>query len=694
MQSTPEPDAKRAAELCEKLREYAYQYYVLDSPTVSDAEYDALFRELQALEQAHFELATPDSPTRKVGGVVLPQFAAVQHSVPMYSLDNALSDEEFRAFDERVRKLLKHGGQGDDLEYLCELKLDGLAITLDYQDGSLVRGATRGDGTTGEDVTENLRTIRGLPLRLREPFSGTVRGEVFMRTADFERMNARRSAADEPTFANPRNVAAGSIRQLDSRISASRPLSIYLYSIVNAHFEYGLQSQTETLDYLIRLGFPVNNERRLCEDVSAVMAYHDEIARLRELYWGEDKDALPYAIDGLVVKVNQIELWDKLGFTATAPRFMIAFKWPEFEAATRLHGVTFQISRNGVLSPVAELEPVQVGGVTVSRATLHNLDEIRRLDVLVGDQVYVKRGGEVIPKITGRTARERDGLEQPIAYPDACPSCGSRVVHDERAHNLACANRDCPGRLAQRLAYFASRDVMDIEGLSEKTAKKLVDAGLVTDTNGLYGLSREELHGVEGFAEISVDNLLAAITSTRKQPLWRVIVALEIPQIGAQTAKLLARRFGSVEGLQAASQDELKQVSGVGPLLAQEITTWFADRRNRELVARLQHAGLRVSEETQAVGGTRVFDGKTVVLTGTMSFATREQLKAWLEANGATVSESVSKRTGLVIAGPGAGSKLEKAQKLSVEVWDEQRLLKFMRTTPTLPNDKPAWWPK
>jgi DNA ligase (NAD+) len=683
--------AARAAELRASLHEHAYRYYVLDRPLISDAEYDALFRELQALELASPELRTPDSPTQKVGGAVLPQFMPVQHRVPMLSLDNAFTSGEFRAFDERLHKLLG-APPLFPIGYLCELKLDGLAVTLDYADGVLARGATRGDGVTGEDVTHNLRTIRSLPLRLREAWSGTVRGEVFIRTADFLRLNEQRAAAGEAPFANPRNLAAGSVRQLDSAVAASRPLSIYLYAMVDPR-EHGLSAQSAILERLQALGLPVNPERRLCHGAGEIAAYYEELGRRRELYWGEHEDALPYSIDGLVVKLNDATQWAELGFTATAPRFMVAFKWQEAEAATRLNAVAFQISRTGVLSPVAELEPVQIGGVTVSRATLHNLDELTRLDIMLGDEVSVKRGGEVIPKITGRTTRERDGSEREIEYPKTCPHCGNALSVDERAHNLACPNRDCPGRLVQRLAYCASREVLDIEGLSEKTAQKLIEAGLVQDVDGLYAVQRERLLGLEGFAAVSVDNLLAAIARSRRQPLWRVIVALEIPQIGAQTAKLLARRFRSLDALGQANLEELQTVSGVGPLLAQEIVDWFADERNRALVSRLAGAGLRVSEEQAAQAGPLPFAGRTVVLTGTLSFATREQLREWLEANGATVSDSVSKRTSLVIAGISAGRKLPQARSLGVTVWYEPELLAFMRDCPSQPEAKPAWWP-
>lgn len=690
MASERQESAARAASLREQLADHAHRYYVLDAPVISDAEYDALYRELEALEQRYPDLVTPDSPTQKVGGPVLPYFETVTHRVPMYSLDNALTEEDFLAFDQRVRKLT---GATELLSnaYLCEPKLDGLAVSLDFEDGLFIRGATRGDGTTGEDVTQNLRTIKALPLRLRSAFTGTVRGEVYIRTDDFFRLNEERRVAGEPAYANPRNTAAGSVRQLDSSITAVRPLSICLYSLVEAP-TYGLATQEAVIGHLQALGLPVNPEGRLCDTPAEVLAFHDELGRRRELYWGEDDGALPYDIDGLVVKLNDLTLWEQLGYTAKSPRYMIAFKWAEELAVTRLEEVTFQISRQGIFSPVAELTPVQLGGVTVKRATLHNLDEIARLDVMLGDEVHIKRGGEVIPKITARTARERDGSEQPITYPTVCPHCGTKLAVDERAHNWACTNRDCPGRLVERLSYFASRGVMDIEGMSRKTAERLVEEGLISDIDGIYGLQRDKLVALERFADVSVDNLLAAVSRSRRQPLWRTIVALEIPQIGGQTAKLLARHFGSLKTLSTAEQPVLEELAGIGPLMARDIVQWFADERNRALLDRLASAGLTTDEDLSPPE-SGVFADKTVVLTGTMSFATRDQLREWLELNGATVSGSVSKRTALVIAGPGAGSKLTKAEKLGIETWDEARLRAFMREEDTQPAVKPDWWP-
>ncbi|MCC7478552.1 NAD-dependent DNA ligase LigA [bacterium] len=687
--------------LREQIAHHNYRYYVLDSPEISDAQWDELYRELEQLEASHPELITPDSPTQRVGGAVLPQFAQVTHRMPMTSLDNALTDAEFKAFDERLRKLLAGGADGGlfaagetALEYFCEPKLDGLAVSLEFENGAFVRGATRGDGSVGEDITANIQTLRPLPIRLKDSsFSGTVRGEVFIRTLDFEKLNAAQKASGGQVYANPRNTAAGSLRQLDPSITASRPLSIFIYALVDAQ-RYGLKSQSESIEFMRGLGLPVNPEGRVCKGAQEVLDYHDELARRRSLYPGEDADALPYAIDGMVVKYNDLTKWEELGFTAKAPRFMLAFKWPEQEASTRLNNVSFSISRTGVYSPVAELEPVNIQGVTVARATLHNLDEIERLDLMLGDEVFVKRGGEVIPKITGRTARERDGSEKPIVYPDSCQHCATTLVIDERAHNWACPNRVCPGRLAQRIAYFCSRDVMDIEGLSERTAVRLVEAGLVKDIDDLYRLTREQLTALEKFGDVSADNTLAVINGSRSRPLWRVIVALEIPQVGSQTAKLLARHFGSLEALGNASEEQLMEVYSVGKLIAQEIRAWFEVPGNAELCRRLGEVGLKVSEAAAGEGGgPQPFAGRTVVLTGTISFATREQLKEWLELNGATASDSVSKKTGLVIAGPGAGSKLAKAEQLGVPVWDEAKLIEFMLSEPSSPEQKPEWWP-
>jgi DNA ligase (NAD+) len=680
---------QRSAELRRELNHHAYLYYVQDCPEISDAQYDSLLRELQSIEVEYPMLVAPDSPTQRVGGPVLTQFAPVQHSVPMLSLDNVFAAEEFQAFAERMARLA--GVETvDGLEYMCELKIDGLAVSLEYAAGVLARGATRGDGSTGEDITANLRTLRSIPLRLPEPLDLTVRGEAFIRTSDFVALNERRSAAGEPLYANPRNTAAGSLRQLDSSITAARPLSFFAYTVAGAE-SLGLATQEAVLRRLEQLGLPVNPERQLCCGAGAVIDYYTEIGQRRSLEFGADPNALPYAIDGVVVKLNHLALWSRLGMTATAPRYMVAFKWPEFEARTKLKAVTFQISRNGVLSPVAELEPINLGGATVSRATLHNMDEIERLQVAIGDEVLVKRGGEVIPKITA--VASTGSQRAPIAPPEQCAHCCTGTVYDERAHNWACPNRACPGRLTQRIAYIASRDVLDIEGLSEKTAQKLVESGLVQDIDGLFSLQREQLLSLDGFAEISVDNLLAALRTGLRRPLWRVVVALEIPQIGTATAKLLVRRFGTIAALAEAGMGELQEVSGVGPTLATEIHQWFAAPGNAALLSRLGAVGMTMSSETATTSQGTAFAGKTVVLTGTISFASRDQLREWLETNGAVVTDSVSKRTSLLIAGSAAGSKLDKAAKLGVEIWDEQRLVAYLTTQPTLPEQKPAWWP-
>jgi DNA ligase (NAD+) len=686
--------ASRIDELRTLIREYDYRYYVLDAPIISDAEYDVLYRELHTLEAQHPELVTPDSPTQKVGGAVLPQFAQVEHAPPMYSIENAITAEEFAVFDERVKRLLGVPAHGH-LEYNCEPKLDGLAVSLEYRNGSFYRGATRGDGTVGEDITANLRTLRSLPLRLRETFTGVVRGEVFIRSDDFKQLNAQRQAAGEELYANPRNTAAGSLRQLDSSVTARRPLSVYFYGLIAAD-RYGALTQGAAIAFMRELGLPVNPEGRVVQGLSGVEDYHNELLRRRELYWGEDEEALPYAIDGMVVKLNDLTQWEELGYTAKTPRFMCAYKWPEEEAQTRLNGATFQISRNGVMSPVAELDPVQVGGAEIRRATLHNLDEIQRLGVMVGDRVRIKRGGEVIPKITGLAGDQHAPDAQFIKPPTHCPECGTSVVYDERAHNVACPNRECPGRLVERIAYVASRGVLDMEGLSRKTAEKLVAAGLVKNVDGLYRLTREQVSGLEGLGEISAEKLLAVIDRSRNQPLWRVLCALEIPQVGPATAKLLAREFGSVQALAVADAARLSRVYGIGPIMAADIEAWFQDAGNLELVERLDQAGLQTrSDHAREVdgGGELAFAGQTVVLTGTIGFASRDQLTAWLELNGAKAAGSVSKKTNLVIAGESAGSKLDKARELGLTIWDEAELVRQIRAGEFLPQDKPAWWP-
>jgi DNA ligase (NAD+) len=690
MPGIPDHDLRRAAELRELLHDYGYHYYVLDRPLVSDAEYDALYRELAALEERRPDLAAPDSPTQKVGGAVLPGFETVKHSAQMYSLENALVPPEFTAFDERIHKLLNLP-LDEPAAYFCEPKLDGLAVSLEYRDGVFGLGATRGDGLAGENITHNLRTIKSLPLKLRQPWSGTVRGEVFIRTADFQALNAQRQAAGEELYANPRNTAAGSLRQLDSKVTAARTLSIYLYQVVQPE-QHGLDTQEHALALFKELGLPVNPEGRLCHGLAEVEAYHAELAARRELYWGEDSAALPYAIDGLVVKLNALRLWEQLGFTAKSPRFMIAYKWPEDSAAAELLDVKFQISRNGVYSPVAVLEPVQLGGATVSRATLHNLDEIQRLGVMLGDQVLVKRSGEVIPKITGLAGSQRSGGEHFITPPEACPHCGTALVLDPRAHNMACPNRECAGRLSERLAYIASRGVLDIEGMSQKTAAKLIEAGLVKRLADIFALDEARVAELEGYADVSAGNLTAAISAVRGRPAWRTLVALEIPQIGAQSAKLLLSAFPSIDALAAAASEELQAVKGIGPQLAADITTWFANQENRRYLEELRAAGLAFDAE-QADVSAKPLLGQTVVLTGTISFASRDQLKECFEALGATVAGSVSKKTSFVVAGESAGSKLDKAQQLGVRVVDEPALVALLCEHADALPQKAEWWP-
>lgn len=678
---------RRIAELREQIEAHNYRYYVLDAPTIGDAEWDRLYNELEALEAEHPELVAPDSPTQRVGGAAAPQFEPVAHRAPMYSLDNAVERAEFSAFDERLHRLL--GLPLDEpLPYACEPKMDGLAVSLDYDGGRLVRGATRGDGMTGENITGNLRTLRSLPLTLKRPVDITVRGEVFIRLADFERLNARLVAEGKQPYANPRNTAAGSLRQLDPKITGGRPLSIFLYGLVGGE-QHGVTTQIAALEFMRELGLPTNPQECLCIGVEAVEEFRAQLGGRRAA--GSER-ALPYEIDGVVAKYDDLTAWDKLGYTARSPRYMIAWKWPETEARTFLRGVTFNISRNGTYTPAADLEPVNIGGAMVKAATLHNLDELERLDLRIGDEVFVKRAGEVIPKVTGRTERARDGSETSIPLPTGCDHCHTPLGLDERSHNLRCPNRRCPGRLVQRIAYMASRGVLDIEGLSEKTAARLIEAKLVSEIDDVFRLTREQLLEVERFADLSADNLLAGIRGARSRPLWRVITALEIPQVGEATAKLLAKHFRSLEALGAASLEKLAAVYSVGKLIAEEIVEWFADAENMALTIRLGEVGVRVSEEEEAQGAPGAFEGRTVVLTGTISFATRDQLKEWLEAQGATVAGSVSKRTGLVIAGEAAGSKLDKARQLGVTVWEEPALLDYLRELPEGIN-RPDWWP-
>ncbi len=679
--------ARRVAELRAAIEEANYHYYVLDQPQISDAAYDALMRELQALEAAHPELVTPESPTRRVSGQPASQFAKVRHPQPMLSLGNAMDEAALREWREsRVLKLL---GRDTPISYVVEPKIDGLAVALTYRAGLLVQGATRGDGEVGEDVTANLRTVRGIPLRLRSP-AGTglplatlieVRGEVYMRRADFEALNARLAASGDKTFANPRNSAAGSLRQKDPALTASRPLRFFAYGV--GPFEgVALRSQWQALQYLRALGFPVNADARLFDDFEELIAYCRT--------WMDHRERLPYEADGLVIKVDSFAQQRELGAVQRDPRWAIAFKFPAREAVTRLVNIVVNVGRTGVITPNAELEPVVIGGVTVRNASLHNADYIAERDIRIGDYVTVQRAGDVIPYVVGPLLELRTGAEQPWVFPERCPACGTPLERQEGEVAWRCPNFGiCPAQLVRRVEHFVSRGAMDIVGIGERQAEQFVSMGWLQDVADLYQLTPEHFAGVEGYGPKRVANLLHAIDRSRRRPLERLIVGLGIRYVGSVAAAALASHFGSLDAIMTASEAELQAVEGIGPVVAASVVDFFSREANRRLVEKLRAAGLRLSGAAPRAQAGTGLAGKSFVLTGTLPSLTREQAAELIKAHGGKVSESVSKKTSYVVAGASAGSKLARAEQLGVPVLDEAGLLALIGAAGTA-SDHPA----
>ena len=663
---------ERARALRAEIEKHNYQYYVLDAPLILDAEYDRLFRELQALEAAHPELRTPDSPTQRVGGQPLEAFKPVRHVVPMLSIRTETDVEATGAyaFDARVRKELKLADSDPPVEYAAELKFDGLAINLRYENGALVSAATRGDGETGEEVTANVRTIGQIPLRLRTetpPPVLEVRGEIYMKRADFERFNAKAQSAGEKTLVNPRNGAAGSIRQLDPRVAASRPLSFYAYGLGEVVGWLMPETHSGVLDALAELGLPVCSERAVVCGAQALADFHDRV--------GQQRPSMPFDIDGVVYKVNSIALQFMLGFVSREPRWAVAHKYPAEEAATEVLGIDIQVGRTGALTPVARLAPVFVGGVTVTNATLHNEDEVRRKDVRVGDTVVVRRAGDVIPEVVRVVAEKRPIVAPQFVMPTACPVCGSHVVKAEDEAVARCSGGlYCPAQRKQALIHFASRRAMDIEGLGDRLVEQLVDAGIVRTPADLYKMGLMALVNLDRMAEKSANNLLAAIEKSKRTTLARFIYALGIRNVGETTAKDLARHFGSLDRLIAASDEALLQVNDVGPVVVQCLRQFLSESHNLEVIEQLRAAGVVWTEGEPQVGLAGALAGKTFVLTGTLPSLSREEAKVLIEAQGGKVAGSVSKKTDYVVAGEEAGSKLEKAQALGVSVIDEAQL--------------------
>ena len=657
---------KRVEELRELIRKYDYYYYVLNRPLVSDAEYDALFRELQELEEKYPELVTPDSPTQRVGAPPAEEFRQVRHAIPMLSLQNCFTEEEFREWDRRVKRMLGT----EDVVYVCEPKLDGLGVELVYEDGVFTVGSTRGDGYVGEDVTNNLKTIKQVPLRLLSdeipvPKLLEVRGEVYMEKEDFKRLNEERAKRGEPLFANPRNAAAGSLRQLDPSVTASRPLKVFFYGLGRIE-GYEIRSQEELLRTLPKWGLPVNPLWEVCRGPDEAIAFYKKVLDMRE--------ELPYEADGIVVKVNDFSQREILGEIARAPRWAIAFKFPAEQKTTRVLDIVVQVGRTGVLTPVAILEPVEVGGATISRATLHNEDEIKRKDIRIGDWVIVQRAGGVIPEIVAPIPERRTGQEREFRMPDRCPVCGGPVVRPEGEVAHRCTNISCPARIKESIRHFASRRAADIQGLGEKVVDKLVDSGLVKRISDLYKLTKMDLLRLEGFADKSAENLLREIEKSKGISLARFIYALGIPHVGEKLAEILAEHFDSIDDLARATEEELTRIEGIGPEVAKSIVDFFKNPENRKLIEELKAAGLNPRRQVKA----GPLSGKTFVFTGALSSMTREEAKRLVEELGGRVASTVSRKVDYVVVGENPGSKYERARALGIPTITEEEFLKLV----------------
>jgi len=656
--------AREIETLREELRRHEHLYYVLDQPEISDAEYDALMRQLQGLEEEHPDLMAPDSPTQRVGGKPREGFVKVRHSSAMLSLDNALNEDELRDFDRRVRELLG----GAEYRYVTELKMDGLSMAAHYRNGAFLQAVTRGDGQVGEDVTENARTIRSLPLRVKTKLAAfEVRGETVMNRRAFERLNAEREERGLSRFANPRNAAAGSLRVLEPQITASRRLDYYTYFLL-VDGRPVLDSHWESLDELERLGFKVNRYRRLCGSLEEVLAFCAQ--------WEGQRDELPYEIDGVVIKIDSVAQQQQLGYTAKAPRWAIAYKYPARQAVTTVENIGVQVGRTGALTPVANLKPVLVGGVTVSRATLHNEDEIGRLGLEIGDDVVIERSGDVIPKVV--RVHAQGSYRRPFQMPTKCPVCGGKVVREEGEAASRCINTNCSARLRESILHFASRGVMNIDGVGEALADQLVDRGIVASVADLYDLTVERLMALDRMGKKSAGNIIRNIEKSKANPLPRVLTALGIRFVGERTAVLLAESFGSLDAIAAAGVEDLQMAEEVGPKVAESVFQFFREPRNRQLVERLRLAGLQFTyESTRPKAGP--LRGLTFVLTGTLPNLSRDEAKRLIESAGGKVSGSVSKKTSYLVAGDEAGSKLNKAQELGIRIVTEQELLELIK---------------
>jgi DNA ligase (NAD+) len=673
--AVPSRAQKRAAQLREAIETHDHNYYVLDAPTISDAEYDALYRELVSLETEYPALITADSPTQRVAGAPLPEFAPVRHAVPMLSIRTETDTTAAGAlqFDARVRRELGLPADAPPIEYMAELKFDGLAISLRYDDGHLAVAATRGDGEVGEDVTRNIHTIRAIPRRLRTdkpPRALEIRGEVYMSRKDFERLNERQIAAGQKAFINPRNTAAGAVRQLDPAMTAQRPLLFFAYGIGEFNGWPLPKTHADLLDAIEKFGVPVNRDRRVCRGAQALMAFYEDVQKRRA--------TLPFEIDGVVYKVNSLALQRELGYVSREPRFAVAHKFPAEEMPTEVVDITVQVGRTGAITPVAKLKPVFVGGVTVTNATLHNEDEVRRKDIRVGDTVIVRRAGDVIPEVVRVDVDKRPADARAFVMPKKCPECGSAIDRlPDEAIARCTGGLVCPAQRKQALLHFASRRALDIEGLGDKLVDQLVDGGIVHTPADLYALDVDKLASLERMAEKSAANVVAAIEKSKQTTLARFIFALGIRHVGETTAKDLAAHFGSLDAVMNADDSALLEVNDVGPVLARAIVDFFAERHNRDVIAKLRTAGIHFAEGAPRRSANGALSGMTFVLTGTLPSLTRDEATALIEAQGGKVVSSVSKKTDYVVAGTEAGSKLERAQALNVKIIDETELKKL-----------------
>lgn len=665
---------KKIQKLREEINKYDYHYYVLAQPLISDEEYDKLYKELEKLEAENPHLITPDSPTQRVGKDLTKEFKPVNHLVPMLSLANTYDEQDVYDFDRRVREGLP---EGEKVEYVVEYKIDGASVSLRYIDGKLFTAATRGDGTVGEEITNNVKTIRAVPLKIKKP-SGTkyklndfeARGEIYMNIADFEELNRRQAEKGEKLFANPRNSAAGTLKLQNPQIVASRKLNIFLYSLISLEDEF--ESQSENLELLKQMGFRVNPDYRVCRNIEEVLEVCKEFEAKR--------DSLEYEIDGAVIKVNSIRQQNILGSIAKSPRWAVAYKFKAKQAFTFVRDIVWQVGRTGAVTPVAELEPVKLAGSTISRATLHNYDEIKRKDIRVGDKVVIEKGGDVIPKVVAVIAEERKKDSKPTLPPEVCPVCKSKLYKPEDEVALYCENPECPAQIKGRLIHFASRGAMDIEGLGEALVDLFVEKGFLKTFSDIYELKnhREELIQIERLGEKSVDNLLNAIEKSKSQPFEKVLFALGIRYVGAGVAQKLAEHFGNIDALIKADEDEILSVYEIGPSISKSLKQFFSDKHNLELIEKLKKAGLRFSSEQKKPVKDNFFKDKTFVLTGTLSTFSRDEAAARIKKLGGKVASSVSKNTDYVIAGEKAGSKLDKAKSLGVKIMNEEEFLKLL----------------